>query len=111
LDNDDSEFVAVLDESALQEGAMKMVDVDGTHVLLVKKDGQIYAIDDHCPHQGCAFSHGTLEGIVIICPCHEWHFNVKTGEYLADPEFKLTTYDCKVESGKIWVRVEDSTKP
>jgi nitrite reductase/ring-hydroxylating ferredoxin subunit len=105
--NDEGEFLSVLDESALEEGAMKMVDVDGTHVLLVKKDGQIYAVNDRCPHQGCAFSNGKLDGLVIICPCHEWRFNVKTGEYEADPEFTLTRYESKVEGGKIWVLLEE----
>jgi nitrite reductase/ring-hydroxylating ferredoxin subunit len=101
-------FVPVLEEKELQEGTMKLVRVEGTPVLLIKQSGQIFAIDNRCPHQGCAFSGGTLEGVVIICPCHDWHFDLKTGEYENEPGMKLTMYEWKIESGKIWVNIEET---
>ena len=97
-------FVPVLEENELQEGSMKLVKVEGLPVLLIKQFGQIYAIDNRCPHMGCMFSGGTLDGSVIVCPCHDWRFDLKTGEYEEDQEIKLLSYECKVESGKIWVR-------
>jgi len=106
LDNQNG-FVPVLEENELQEGSMKLVKVEGSPVLLIKQFGQIYAIDNRCPHMGCMFSGGTLDGSVIVCPCHDWRFDLKTGEYEEDPEMKLVSYECKVESGKIWVRLEE----
>lgn len=106
MDNQNG-FVPVLEENELQEGSMKLVKVEGSPVLLIKQFGQIYAIDNRCPHMGCMFSGGTLDGSVIVCPCHDWRFDLKTGEYEEDPEMKLVSYECKVESGKIWVRLEE----
>lgn len=106
MDNQNG-FVPVLEENELQEGSMKLVKVEGSPVLLIKQFGQIYAIDNMCPHMGCRFSGGTLDGPVIVCPCHDWRFDLKTGEYEEDPEIKLVSYECKVESGKIWVRLEE----
>jgi 3-phenylpropionate/trans-cinnamate dioxygenase ferredoxin subunit len=100
-------FVPVLEEKELQEGSMKLVRIEGVPILLIKQASQIYAIDNRCPHMGCAFSGGTLDGTVIICPCHDWHFDLKTGEYKEDPEFKLISYEWKIESGKIWVNLEE----
>lgn len=100
-------FVSVLDEKELQEGKMIKVSIQGTPVLLIKQQGKIFAIDNRCPHQGCAFSGGTLDGLVIVCPCHDWRFDLTTGEYEEAPGFKLTMYDWKIESGKIWVKLED----
>jgi 3-phenylpropionate/trans-cinnamate dioxygenase ferredoxin subunit len=105
--SDQGEFVPVLEENELQEGSMKLVKVEGLPVLLIKQFGEIYAIDNRCPHMGCMFSGGTLDGSVIICPCHDWRFDLKTGEYEEDPEMKLVSYECKVESGKIWVRLDE----
>jgi nitrite reductase/ring-hydroxylating ferredoxin subunit len=65
-------FAPVLGEKGLQEGTMKLVLVEGTPVLLIKQFGQIFAIDNRCPHMGCGLSNGTLDGLVIVCPCHEW---------------------------------------
>ena len=106
MSSEDS-FVPVLDENKLQEDTMKLVVVEGIPVLLIKQFGQVFAIDNRCPHMGCAFSDGTLEGLVIVCPCHEWRFNLRTGEYEEEPSMKLTKYEWKIKDGKIWVKLED----
>ena len=100
-------FVPVLEEKELQEGTMKLIRVEGLPVLLIKQLGQIYAIDNRCPHMACGFSGGSLDGNVIICPCHDWRFDLKTGEYEDDPSMTLKSYEWKIESGKILVKVDD----
>lgn len=105
---DDTEnFYPALDEKELKEGTMKLVSVEGTPILLIKNGGQIFAIDNRCPHQGCGFSGGTLDGFIIVCPCHDWHFDLRTGEYKKEPTFTLTIFEWKLKDGKIWVRLED----
>lgn len=100
-------FIPVLQEKELKEGTMKLIRVEGYPVLLIKQLGQIFAIDNRCPHMACGFSGGTLEGDAIICPCHDWRFNLKTGEYEADPSMKLTSYQWKIKSGKICVKIDE----
>ncbi len=106
----DDEFVPVLDESELKEGSMKLVTVEGTPVLLVKLHGEIFAIDNRCPHMGCGFSGGSLDGHVIICPCHDWRFDLGTGEYEEEKETTLTKYEWKIEAGKICIKIEQDTE-
>ena len=101
-------FVVVLDEKELVEGKMKRLSVEGTPVLLIKLQGKIFAVDNRCPHQACSLSNGTLDGLVIVCPCHDWRFNLETGEYEGNPSLKLPKFEWKVESGKIWVKLEDT---
>jgi len=103
----DDFFVPVMEEKELKEGTMKLTRVEGLPVLLIKQSGQIFAIDNRCPHMGCAFSGGTLDGDVIVCPCHDWRFNLKTGEYEDEPSVKLTFYKWKTEQGKIWVKLDE----
>lgn len=101
---DEGQFVEVFEENELSEDSVKLVDVEGTPVLLVKVHGEIFAFDNRCPHMSCGFSGGVLEGDVIICPCHEWRFNLKTGECENEPAYQLVKFVSKVESGKIWVK-------
>jgi len=108
MENQD-EFVPVLDEKELQEGKMKLVSVEGTPILFIKQEGQIFAINNRCPHMACSFSGGTLDGLVIVCPCHDWRFDLKTGKYDVEPAYELTKYDWKIKAGKIWVRLEEET--
>ena len=106
MENTDG-FVPVLEEKKLQEGKMKRLSVEGTPVLFIKQQGKIFVIDNRCPHQGCGFSGGTLDGFVIVCPCHDWRFNLETAEYEDEPGFKLTKYEWKIKSGKILVKLEE----
>lgn len=99
-------FVPVLEEKELQEGKMKLLSVEGTPVLFIMQKGKIFVIDNRCPHMGCGFSGGTLDGLVIVCPCHDWRFNLETGEYEDEPSMTLTRYEWTVKSGKIWVKLE-----
>jgi nitrite reductase/ring-hydroxylating ferredoxin subunit len=46
---------------------------------IVNLKGEIYAIDNICPHQGASLGLGEINGEEIICPLHQWRFNVKTG--------------------------------
>ncbi len=107
MENTDG-FVAVLEEKELQEGKMKQVSIMGTPVLLIKQQGKIFAINNRCPHLGCSLSGGKLDGLVIICPCHDRRFNLETGEYEEEPFIRLTKFEWKTDSGKIWVKLEDT---
>jgi 3-phenylpropionate/trans-cinnamate dioxygenase ferredoxin subunit len=102
-------FVPILEEKFLHEGTMKLVSIEGEPVLLIKQSGKIFAIDNRCPHMGCALSGGTLDGFIIICPCHDWRFDLRTGEYQDEPLMKLKKYDWKITSGKIWIQFEEET--
>jgi len=100
-------FFPALEEKELKDGTMKLVSVEGIPILLIKQFGEIFAIDNRCPHQGCGFSGGTLDGGVIVCPCHEWRFDLRTGEFEEATAMKLTKYEWKIKDGKIWVNLED----
>ena len=51
----------------------------GKEYCIVNLNGDIYAIDNICPHQGASLGLGEIKGEEIICPLHQWKFNVKTG--------------------------------
>ena len=103
---DSGEFFFAVEEKELQEGKMVKVSVEGTPVLFIKKGGELFVIDNRCPHMGCGFSGGSLDGFDVVCPCHDWRFDLRTGEYRDDPTIVLTQYEWKVEDGKVWVKLD-----
>ncbi|WOV93190.1 MAG: Rieske 2Fe-2S domain-containing protein [Candidatus Nitrosoabyssus spongiisocia] len=87
----------------VQAGHGKEFNIDDKRIALFNQDGY-YAMDGICPHQDGSIAPGELDGDVVECPLHAWHFNFKTGE-LQDyvKGVKLTTYKTKVENNEIYI--------
>lgn len=98
------QFVSVIKANELVEDTIKQVTVLGRNILLVKREGQVYALGSKCPHMGCDLTRGKLNENILVCPCHGWSFDVRNGEYQANKNIKLATYECKVENGEVFVK-------
>lgn len=94
-----------MDEDALPDDSMMVVFPYGKPILLVKKFGGVYAVSNMCAHMGCTLSRGSLYGLTVRCPCHEWQFDVRDGSFITAPDIRIPTYECKVEEKKIFVKV------
>ncbi|MCW4001207.1 MAG: Rieske (2Fe-2S) protein [Candidatus Bathyarchaeota archaeon] len=99
-------FHSSIKDSELKEGGIAAVRIRGNPILLAKVGGQVYGVTNRCPHMGCSLQNGILSGYVLMCPCHGWKFDVRTGQYIENPLTALTAYRCKVEDGKIWVEIK-----
>ena len=66
----------------------------GRHAIALFHDPErgFFAIDDTCPHQGGSLGEGTYHDGRVICPMHNWIFDVKTGACLVVPEDSVACY-------------------
>jgi len=94
----------VLQEGDLPPDNRAMVEFEGDQVLLLRTAESVFAISNRCPHLGCSLSKGMVNGHSIVCPCHDWRFDLRTGEFLDAPEISLRTYECKIDSGNVQLR-------
>jgi nitrite reductase/ring-hydroxylating ferredoxin subunit len=99
-------FESSIKDSELAEGHMKGVRVKGKPILLVRQDGEVYGVSNYCPHMGCKLEGGILHDYIVMCPCHGWKFDIRTGEYIENKQTTLQTYKCKVENGKIMIEIQ-----
>jgi nitrite reductase/ring-hydroxylating ferredoxin subunit len=67
-------------------------------------NGEFYAIDNFCPHQGAPLAEGILTDHVIECDRHGWQFDVRTGRCLTVTE-KLDNYEVVVEDGIVSILI------
>ena len=101
-------FVKVALASDLSPGGKKLLDLDGRAVALFNVEGQLYAVDDVCTHDGGPLAEGELHGCEIECPRHGARFDVRTGAALCMPAFEpVTTHEVKVEDGVVFVRLKE----
>ena len=104
-----SDWIDVIDETALADGEHLVVDVDGIDVALFKVDGGFYAIEDVCSHDGAEIASGELIGDEIVCPRHGARFCVKTGEVKCAPAYEnVARFPVRVSDGKVQVAPQSS---
>ncbi|MFQ6022836.1 MAG: Rieske (2Fe-2S) protein [Acidiferrobacterales bacterium] len=100
-----SDWVDVAGVEELPSGTSRVVEIDGAIIAVFSLDGEYYAIEDVCTHDGGELASGTLEGEEITCPRHGARFNIKTGEVTAPPAYEaVATFPVRVHEGKIQVK-------
>ncbi len=95
----------VLAAADLPEGRPVVVEVDHLPVLLLRRGGRIFAVEDWCPHSGGALSRGRIEGEVIECPRCRSRFNLDNGRPVQGPaSVPLHTFEVREQGGRIALR-------
>lgn len=96
--------VAAKDE--IIRGKGKELNVNGLRIALFNANGKYYAIEAVCRHQDGSLAPGKIDGEIVECPLHSWHYNIRTGELLDYLEgVKLVTYDVDIKGNDIYVDV------
>ncbi|MGB8204652.1 MAG: non-heme iron oxygenase ferredoxin subunit [Candidatus Baltobacteraceae bacterium] len=94
----------VAKKSAIPPGTARRVAVSGRGVLLCNVDGDIFAIEDVCTHDGGPLDQGELEGCRIMCPRHGAYFDVTSGAALTLPAVvPVETYRVLLDGDDIYV--------
>lgn len=89
-------------EAALPEGGRLVVEQGGVPLAVVLKlDGELFAVEGHCPHRGGEMGQGDLAGYKLACPLHAWCFDVRTGEAFFPRGAKLRTFRVEAHQGRL----------
>jgi len=89
----------------LEIGEGKTVDVHGKPIALFNNGGIFRAIDNTCPHRGGSLGEGKLKDHCVICPLHQWTFNLETGQNIRNLRVKLKVYPVKIEMDDVLIEV------
>ncbi|WP_209123297.1 Rieske (2Fe-2S) protein [Alkalihalobacillus sp. BA299] len=99
----------------IPQGETKVFQIRRMSIVVIRKEGEFYALRNWCPHQGAELDKGVLRGAAratsdvkevcyekpgkfLYCPWHHWSFDIENGCSMHDPEnTKVKTYDVKIE--------------
>src|SRR5690606_20314652 len=99
--------VARVEEVPEDDDEMLPVSVGDKHVVLIRLNGDIRAVNNVCTHQFAFLSDGIVDDGCIECPLHQASFDVLTGERRNGPECPdLAVYPVKLEDGHVYVDIE-----
>src|SRR5690349_20450440 len=100
-------FVRVADAADIPAGGAKVVKSCGKQIAVFQpSEGQFYAIDNRCPHEGYPLSEGTLKDGVLTCDWHNWKFDLNGGACLRGGE-DVRSYPIRVEGGGVFLDLAD----
>ncbi|MCU6792682.1 MULTISPECIES: nitrite reductase small subunit NirD [Paenibacillus] len=97
-------------------GQLSDIDPKGSRTIVVHNleialfrlsDGEIFAVENKCPHKGGALSEGMVCGGKVHCPLHDWKIDLQTGNVHEPDDGCVNTYEVEVDrtNGSIYVTI------
>lgn len=98
-----AEYSKVMRASALREGQLAVGRVGIRQVALVRRNGEVFAFRNVCPHAGQSFATARPVGYRVTCPRHQWEFDIRDGACAAHDLYRLRVYPAREEGD--WILV------
>lgn len=86
-------------------GARVVSGPDGNIAVFRTATGDVFALDDRCPHKGGPLSQGIVFGERVACPLHDWVIELKTGSAVAPDVGCASTHAIRIDDGIVWLQI------
>lgn len=79
------------------------VRADGVPMVVMNVAGELYALENRCPHAGRPLGDGERAGMTLTCPYHGYTYHIKTGKNIdyPDEETPVRTFPIRVHDGRV----------
>ncbi len=103
-----AEWIDVAAADALPAGSRKVITTPYCEIAVFNLDGEYFAIEDICSHDGGELASGSCEGDQIICPRHGARFCIRDGRSLTPPAYEdIDTYPVRIENGTVQIDIDE----
>jgi nitrite reductase (NADH) small subunit len=92
--------------SEFPPGKVREIIAAGQVLAVARINDQLFAIDGLCPHQGGPLGQGKLDGEVVICPWHQFAFDMKTGFCTSSRNLAQKRRSVRVEGDRVVVQID-----
>lgn len=83
----------------------QIVNTEIGEIAIFNINGELFAIENTCSHDGNSLAGGDVEGEEIVCPRHGARFSLKTGEALSPPAYEpITTFPVRLSDGMVQIK-------
>jgi nitrite reductase/ring-hydroxylating ferredoxin subunit len=99
----DEHFVPVCDVDDIPDIRPFHAEIGGRGLLICRSGGDIYAVDERCPHEDQSMRYGIVRRGRIVCPHHQYSFELDTGECRKRCP-PVHTFEVEIEDETVYVR-------
>ena len=101
-----SEWLKLCNRAELPaEGNAKEFAVRGATLCVAMIDGKPLALDNVCPHRGGPLAEGTIEAGKVVCPWHQFEFDLATGAATDGSDMKAVAYALRQDGDEVMVEL------
>ena len=94
-------WVEVLKTDQLEESKGTTVFVNERDIALYRYQGDFYALDNRCVHRDGQLGDGHMDGANVICPLHQWDYDVRTGVSRYSSDEKVAVYPARANGDRV----------
>jgi nitrite reductase (NADH) small subunit len=77
-------------------------------IALFKIEGEVFAIDNTCPHRGGPLSEGDVFTTHVYCPMHAWGFDLRTGISHTNRRVSVRAYPVRIADGQVEIELSEA---
>jgi len=103
---DGAEYLFVGPAADIRAGQSRAYRVGRYDVAVFNVAGELYAIENFCPHQGAPLTDGWVDGPLVTCSWHAWCFDVRTGTMTLGDFAMIPRFGVLVEGADLFVTTE-----
>ena len=97
-----SEWVAVGKVAEIPVRGARVLRANGLEIGVFRTStGEVYAIDNRCPHKKGPLSEGIVHDSAVTCPLHNWVIDLRSGKARGADEGCVTTYPVELREGDV----------
>jgi nitrite reductase (NADH) small subunit len=87
-------------------GLGRAFEVSGRQVALFRtRKGNVFAVDNRCPHKGGPLAEGMLAGDSVVCPLHAFRFELTSGNCDQPGTCPVATYPVTQVGNDIYLSI------
>lgn len=96
-------YVQVADIDSLESTGRELVSAAGQSIVLFHHEGDVYAVDNRCPHMGFPLSKGSVEEGILTCHWHHARFELACGNTFDIWADDVQTYPTELRDGEVYL--------
>jgi 3-phenylpropionate/trans-cinnamate dioxygenase ferredoxin component len=98
------EYMRACAVADVPEAGTHPVELNGVPLVIVKSEGEIYALDEFCTHEDVSLADGEVYDQTVECWLHGSCFDLRSGKPTGPPATRpLTTYQVRIDDGDVFV--------
>ena len=98
-------WIDLCDVSDLPMRGSRRITLAGVDIGVFRtQDGDVYAIENKCPHLGGPLSEGIVHDNAVTCPLHSWIIDLSTGQARGADSGCVKTFPVEVRGARVFLQ-------